>query len=122
MKKILGFIFAMIISITSVMFSLVCQNKPKESASAAAVYGFSEDSLTNKINIANPVDLNASFLADAKDNESLFKEDNTGLRNGKVIVPKTGDAHNIKSSYDISPMVFSPSDSVYMWIFISWPY
>lgn len=118
MKKFLGFVFAMIISITSVMLGFVCQNKSKESASAAAIYGFSEDSLTNKINIANPVDLNASFLADAKDNESLFKEDNTGLRNGKVVVPKTGEAHNIKSSYDISPIVFSPSDSVYMWIFI----
>ena len=118
MKKHLSFVLALLISITSVMFTFSCIFQPKNKTNAYNLE-FNENNLIGKNDIVNPDDMEGSFLSDMVLNQNPFDLSTKNMMSGYSVVPKTiNTLKDIDSAYVINEFSLVPDESVFMWIFI----
>ena len=119
MKKVFGFILAIVFSITSVMFAFSWLKTDKSASAATPVLEFDESKLKNKQEIIDPLNLHASQYLDARENMNPFDEESETMMPGYAIYPKTvGNEEEINSFYIVKDFSLVPSESIYMWVFI----
>lgn len=119
MKKQLSFIFALIISITSVMFAFSWLFQPKLKTNAYINIDFNENDLVGKKDIVDPNNVDASFFSDMVLNQNPFNLSTRTMMTGYSIVPKTTNSlKDIDSAYVVDEFSVNTSESIFMWIFI----
>ena len=119
MKKVFGFILAMVFSITSVMFAFSWLDNDQKANAVSSALEFDESKLKNKQDIIDPLNLNASQYLDARENMNPFDEESETMMPGYAIYPKiVGTEEEIDSFYTVKGFSLIPSESIYMWIFI----
>ena len=118
MKKHLCFIFALLISITSVMFTFSLFFQPKNKTNAYNL-DFNEKDLVGKVDIVDPNDRGVSFLTDMVENQNPFDLTTKDMMTGYSVVPQTiNSLKDIDSAYVIDEFSLVPDESIFMWIFI----